>query len=167
MYLNQLASATHSNHPGNIIRHLLCASFVVLAGLCSTSPISAQATDRGAGPRPDLFEVPAIRSSWDDLTEGVQNQADWRQRRARLKQRYLELLRDQHKPDRPPRDLKVHEETVVDGVYRRQLISYAVESDERTHAYLGIPLKLNGKAPAVVALHGTYAQGNQRRETAG
>ena len=30
--------------------------------------------------QPELFEVPEIRSSWDDLTEGIQTKDDWRQR---------------------------------------------------------------------------------------
>ena len=112
--------------------------------------------------QPELFEVPEFRSSWDDLTEGIQTKDDWRKRRAMLKRRYLDLLRDQHKPEKPPLDLKVHEEVVVEGIYRRKLISYAVEADERAHAYLGIPLELAGPAPAIVALHGTFKHGKQR-----
>ena len=112
--------------------------------------------------RSDLFDVPEIRSSWDDLTAGIKTKDDWRKRRAVLKQRYLELLRDEHKPEKPPLDLKVHDEVVVDGLYRRQLVSYAVEADERAHAYLGIPLQLAGRAPAIVVLHGTYAHGKKR-----
>ncbi|HAY80282.1 MAG TPA: hypothetical protein DCY79_10795 [Planctomycetaceae bacterium] len=113
--------------------------------------------------QPELFEIPSIPSSWDDLTEGIQTRQDWRQRRAVLKRRYLELLRDQHKPQQKPAlDLRVHEEVIVDGTYRRQLVSYAVATDERAHAYLGFPLSLTGRAPAVVALHGTFAQGKQR-----
>ena len=96
------------------------------------------------------------------MTDGIKTRADWDQRRQLLKRRYLELLRDQHKPKKPPLNIKVHEEVVVDGRYRRQLISYAVEADERAHAYLGIPLKLPSKAPAIVALHGTYVKGKQR-----
>jgi hypothetical protein len=105
---------------------------------------------------------PEIKSSWDDLTRGIQNQDQWLARRAILKRRYLELLRDQHKPEKPPLDLQVHETVDVDRRYTRKLISYAVEKGERASAYLGIPLKLKGKAPAVVALHGTYAKGKQR-----
>lgn len=112
--------------------------------------------------QPELFEVPEIRSSWDDLTYGIRTKDDWHKRRAVLKRRYLELLRDQYKPKKVPLDLRVHEEVVVEGQYRRQLVSYAVEADERAHAYLGIPLKLPGRAPAIVALHGTYAKGKQR-----
>ena len=119
----------------------------------------AQAQNRT---QPELFAVPEIHSSWDDLTAGIRTKGNWAKRRMVLKQRYLELLRDQYKPEKPPTDLRVHEEVVVDGQYRRQLISYAVESDERAHAYLGIPLKLRGKAPAIVALHGTFAHGKQR-----
>ena len=51
---------------------------------------------------------------------------------------------------------------MVEGIYRRKLISYAVEADERAYAYLGIPLKLDAPAPAIVALHGTYKYGKKR-----
>ena len=111
---------------------------------------------------PDLFDVPEIQSSWDDLTEGITSREEWHKRKTILKQRYLELLRDQHKPEKPPLDLKIHETIEVAGLYQRQLISYQVESDERAHAYLGIPLDLEEKSPAVVALHGTYEKGKMR-----
>ena len=112
--------------------------------------------------QPELFEVPQIDSSWEDLTAGVKTTGDWERRRKVLKQRYLDLLRDQHKPTRPPLDLRIHEEVLVDGLYLRRRISYAVESDERAQAYLGIPLEMKGRLPAIVALHGTFAQGKQR-----
>lgn len=131
----------------------------IVLTICITSPLVAFAQNRA---QPELFEVPEIHSSWDDLTEGIKNLDDWREHRAVLKERYLELLRDQHKPAKPPLDLQVHEDVIVDREYRRRLISYAVESDERTHAYLGIPLRINSKAPGIVALHGTFAQGKQR-----
>ncbi|MFA7004486.1 MAG: alpha/beta fold hydrolase, partial [Verrucomicrobiia bacterium] len=97
--------------------------------------------------------------------EGVRTREDWTKHRAVLQQRYLELIRDQHKPKKPALDLKVHETVVVEGRYQRLYISYQVESDERAHAYLGIPLELKGKAPAIVALHGTTAEGT--KQTAG
>jgi dienelactone hydrolase len=133
--------------------------YISVALVLLVLPSVVQAQNRK---QPELFEVPEILSSWDDLTEGIKTKADWRKRRAVLKQRYLELLRDEHKPQKPPVDLTVHETVVVDGLYQRQLISYAVESDERAHAYLGIPLKLSGPAPAIVALHGTYQHGKKR-----
>ena len=108
-------------------------------------------------------DPPVIQSSWDDLLEGVGTRDDWDRHRAVLKQRYLELIRDQHKPQKPPLELKVHETTVVDGCYQRLYISYqVVESDERAHAYLGIPLEIKGKAPGIVALHGTTAEGTKQ-----
>ena len=122
-------------------------------------PISTFGQNRA---QPELFEVPEITSSWDDLTEGIETQVDWEARRAILKRRYLELLRDEHKPEKPGLDLRIHETVEVEGLYRRQLISYQVEADERAHAYLGIPLEYSGKAPAVVALHGTYPKGKMR-----
>ena len=132
----------------------------VLAVLSSVAfTVSTFAQNRA---QPELFEVPEIRSSWDDLTDGIDSVDDWKERKVVLKQRYLELLRDQHKPERPVLDLQVHEIVEVEGLYKRQLISYQVESDERAHAYLGIPLNLSGSAPAVVALHGTYEKGKMR-----
>lgn len=137
----------------NILK-LPCAALV----LCCV-PLVANAQNRK---QPELFEVPQIRSSWDDLTDGIETREDWEKRRVVLRQRYLELICDQHKPRKPALDLKIHEEVVVEGIYRRQLISYAVESDERAHAYLGIPLDMDTPAPAIVALHGTYKFGKQR-----
>jgi pimeloyl-ACP methyl ester carboxylesterase len=133
-------------------------SLLVILASAITSP-NATAQNRTD---PELFQVPAIKSTWDDLTNGVSSLEDWQQRRVVLKQRYLDLQRDQHKPSKPALDLQIHEETVVDDVYRRQLISYAVEEGERAHAYLGIPLQIDGSAPAVVALHGTFAEGAKR-----
>jgi dienelactone hydrolase len=94
------------------------------------------------------------------LLEGVASRQDWENRRGVLKRRYLELIRDDRKPKaRPALELLVHETKVVEGRYKRLSISYNVETDERAHAYVGIPLHAPGKLPAVVALHGTYPQG--------
>jgi dienelactone hydrolase len=107
-------------------------------------------------------DPPVIRSSWDDLLQGVQSRADWERRRPVLKKRYLELIRDGEKPkEKPALDPQVHETKVIDGRYKRLYVSYNVEAGERAHAYLGIPLGLSGPAPAVVALHGTYPQGTK------
>jgi hypothetical protein len=107
-------------------------------------------------------EPEPIRSSWDDLLEGVQTPADWLAHKAVLRQRYLELIRDDRKPAKPPLDLRVHETVDVDGLYERRLISYAVEADERAHAFLAVPYRLSAPAPALVSLHGTYAHGKER-----
>ena len=106
--------------------------------------------------------APVILSSWDDLLEGVRNNGDWQARKKILRQRYLNLIREEFKPAKPKLDLMIHEEIVVDDVYTRKLISYNVEADERAYAYLGIPLKRDGKLPAIVALHGTYPEGKSR-----
>ncbi len=105
--------------------------------------------------------APTVKSSWDDLLEGVDGTASWLRRKEILRQRFLRLIRDDKKPQKPPLALRVHESVSVDGIYVRQLVSYAVEADERAHAYLGIPKK-TGRLPAVVALHGTFAKGKER-----
>lgn len=114
---------------------------------------------------PKFPPPPPVVSSWDDLTSGVTTLQDWQARREVLKQSYLDLLCDDQKPPRPPLELATHESAEVDGIYTRRLISYNVESGERAHAYLGIPVKRAGRLPAIVALHGTTPQGKE--QTAG
>ncbi|MBN1346302.1 MAG: dienelactone hydrolase family protein [Phycisphaerae bacterium] len=124
-----------------------------------TSVFGAEA---GVSPVRKPSEPPPIKSSWDDLLDGVKTPQEWRRRKEVLRKRYLELIRDDRKPAKPPLDVKTHETVTVDGVYVRKLISYNVEADERAHAYLAVPLKLEGRAPGIVALHGTYKQGKER-----
>ena len=126
--------------------------------------IATTSTMAGASEPPShkSQDAPVIRSSWDDLLEGVGSRDDWHLRRVALRKFYLDLLRDQYKPTKPPLDLQVHETRLVENRYRRLFVSYRVEDDERAHAYVGIPLDLPGKAPAVVALHGTYEQGTKQ-----
>lgn len=107
-------------------------------------------------------EPEKIESSWDDLLHGIESPEEWAERKQQLRKSYLELLRDQYKPEKPDLQIQFHDTVIVDGIYRRQLISYQVEKDERAHAYLGVPLNLRGPAPAIVALHGTYKYGKQR-----
>jgi len=115
-----------------------------------------------AEPGRTLTPPEKIVSTWDDLTDGVRTPEDWAARKADLRRRYLELLRDQHKPaKKSPLELEVHETVVVDGLYERRLVSYAVDVDERAHAYIGIPLKGAKPMPAVVALHGTSDRGKE------
>lgn len=105
-------------------------------------------------------DPPAIRSSWDDLLEGIETPDQWQVRKKVLRERYLALICDDRKPAKPPLDFQVHESKLVDGKYTRQLVSYSVEAGERAHAYLAIPEGLTGPAPAVVVLHGTYKDAN-------
>lgn len=131
--------------------------------VCLTIVVFCTSPGMGGDPPVRLrSDPPVIESSWDDLLEGIETSEQWQEHKSVLRERYLDLLRDQYKPDKPPLDLQVHESTVVDGVYERRLISYEVEAGERARAYLGVPLDLEGPAPAVVALHGTFPQGKER-----
>lgn len=132
-----------------LISAILYTSFAALAVSEETSPRKTSSP-------------PTIISSWDDLTDGIEALEDWNSRKKLIRERYLDLIRDQYKPDKPALELRVHETVLVDNSYTRKLISYAVEEDERAYAYLGIPLGLTGKAPAIVALHGTYVNGKDR-----
>ena len=135
---------------------------LTLALLIASTAFVSRATADDALPIRKRSDPPVIRSSWDDLLQGVQTPDDWRLHRQKLRQRFLHLIRDDHKPPKPPLDVQLHESVVVDDLYTRRLISYNVQSDERAHAFLGIPLHLNEKAPGIVALHGTFPQGKER-----
>lgn len=111
------------------------------------------------------FEPKPIHSSWDDLLAGIQTPDQWEANRNSLRQRFLELIRDDFKPARPRPGLKIHESVEIDGRYRRDLVSYAVGADERAHAYLAIPVAAPGRMPAVLVLHGTTEHGKE--QTAG
>lgn len=144
--------------------HPTLALLVAVAAMTQALTVGFAQVPVPTRPRTDpaLFEVPPVRSTWTDLTDGADTPEAWKHRKAELRQRFLHLIRDEAKPARPPLAIEVHEDVVVDNAYRRQLISYAVEHDERAHAYLGIPLDCPPHSPAIVALHGTYAEGARR-----
>ena len=153
--MNRRRSVPRTARRSSAFRRLACRLTLVLVTACA-------ATSSAQEPGRKLTAPQRIVSTWDDLTDGISTPEQWAARKQDLKARYLELLRDQFKPaQRPPLDLQVHETVTVDGLYERRLVSYAVESDERAHAYIGIPLKREGKLPAVVALHGTSDRGKE------
>ncbi|RIK88571.1 MAG: hypothetical protein DCC67_00535 [Planctomycetota bacterium] len=121
--------------------------------------LAAPVSLRGEARRQADYPSEPVQSSWDDLTAGIGDREDWASRRSALRSRFLDLIRDQYKPARPPQGLQEHESVVVDGQYQRRLVSYQVEVGERARAYIGVPLQLAGKAPGVVALHGTFPHG--------
>ena len=135
----------------------VCLALAIVFGVL----LSIVAASESAEPRV-RSDPPVIHSSWDDLVEGIKTHDDWRERRLVVRQRYLDLIRDNHKPAKPPMDIQEHESVAIDGAYTRRLISYNVEQDERAHAYLGIPCRLTGTAPGIVALHGTFPKGKER-----
>jgi len=95
-----------------------------------------------------------------DLLTDITTPEAWTKRRGELRNGFLELIRDGAKPKRPSLDLQIEETVRIDDAYERLSITYQVEADERAHAYLGLPLKDGStKLPAVVALHGTTAEG--------
>ena len=82
---------------------LYLAVMLMLAVVTSLAAAAGEDSDR------ERSDPPAIRSSWDDLLEGVGNVQDWRRHREVLRQRFLDLIRDAHKPAKPPLDVEVHE----------------------------------------------------------
>jgi pimeloyl-ACP methyl ester carboxylesterase len=133
-------------------------SRILIFPLCVAMSVIAVA-EESVRPRSD---PPEIVSSWDDLTAGIKTPEDWTRHREGLHKRFLDLIRDQHKPVRPPLNVQVHETVGVPEGYTRKLISYAVEEGERAHAYLAIPKPQPGettKLPAIVVMHGTFPKG--------
>lgn len=105
-----------------------------------------------------------IRTSWDDLLDGIDTPEQWSEKRNEVKKRFLDLLRDEAAPE-PPRDPQVRIENEWSaGGFHVKYISYVVDSDERAHAYLAIPdaaVPARG-FPGVVCLQGTTNWGAQR-----
>jgi hypothetical protein len=105
-----------------------------------------------------------VRTTWDDLLEGVETPGDWTSRRVEIKARFLDLIRDRAAPSLPNNhNLRIESEWDA-GDFRIQYVSYQVEEDERAHAYIGIPDTEAPKTgfPAVVCLHGTTNWGARR-----
>lgn len=159
-----------------MLRTHFAMRFLKLAKIASFSPIwlcllvgfglpsevgQAQTRVENSPDRP-VSSPPPIETSWSELTAGIENRDQWLQRKSVLKQRFLDLIRDQYKPKKPALDLQVHQEVEVEGIYVRKLISYAVEENERAHAFLAIPIDRKEPGMAVVALHGTYPKGKEQ-----
>jgi len=122
--------------------------------------MSASAPDT---PNPAWTPTP-LRTSWDDLLDGIRSPEAWMEKRQSVKGRFLALLRDEAAPDAPC-DFQVEVEREWDGGgFRIQYISYQVEADERAHAYLAIPdgARPDGGYPGVVCVHGTTNWGARR-----
>lgn len=109
----------------------------------------------------ELTRPPEVTSTWDDLLDGVSSLSQWQKRKKDYHRRFLELLRNEHKPAPVPLDLQIHQTVDVESIYTRLLISYNVEEDERAHAYLAVPHHRPGPLPAVITLHGTYPHGKE------
>lgn len=109
--------------------------------------------------KPLNSDTSPIPSSWDDLLDGVKTAEQWNQRRTQLRKLYLEMIRDDAKPQRVCPDTRIEEESVVGEAYRLQRISYQVEEGERAGAYVALPLAAAAPVPGIVALHGTRPQG--------
>lgn len=114
-------------------------------------------------PHPAWTPTP-LKTSWDDLLDGIDSLEAWMEKRQSVRARFLALIRDEAAPD-PPDDLQIEVEREWDGDgFHIQDISYAVEADERAHAYVGVPdgPVPEGGHPGVVCVHGTTNWGARR-----
>jgi len=89
----------------------------------------------------------------------IKTVADWELRRKHVlhnMQVVMGALPDASK--RVPLDVKVVEETALQGLMRKK-ITYQTEADDRVTAYLFVPEKVAGKLPAILCLHQTTSIG--------
>ena len=110
------------------------------------------------------FAPTPIRTSWDDLLDGIETPEQWAEKRKDVRRRFLALLRDEAAPE-PPTDFRINiEREWHPKGFRVQCISYEVEEAERTRAYLAVPdgPAPEGGFPGVVCLHGTTNWGARR-----
>ena len=115
-------------------------------------------------PEPRLCAAEPIQSTWDDLVQGIDTSEAWQRKRQVVKARFLELIRDAAAPEAPRDPDLVVEDTFDGGGFEIQYVSYQVESDERAHAYIGLPSATPPPEgfPGVVCLHGTTNWGARR-----
>ena len=136
----------------------------VLSATGKGDTLEAETSRTEANEPEELWPVTPIRTSWDDLLEGIESPEAWAEKRKVIKRQFHDLILNDAAPE-PPADLDVKVEKEIDGDgFRILYISYQVESDERAHAYLGIPdaPPPEGGFPGVVCLHGTTDWGARR-----
>ncbi|MDZ4861118.1 MAG: prolyl oligopeptidase family serine peptidase [Candidatus Hydrogenedentes bacterium] len=106
----------------------------------------------------DKLNLLVVRNESGDEAP-ITSPVEWRTRREHLLANMQLVMGDM--PDgakRAPLDVRVEEE-VETPAYSRKKISYAAESGDRVPAYLLIPSKIDGKAPAMLCLHQTIKIG--------
>ena len=97
--------------------------------------------------------------------EKVEDQAGWERRRSAILEGIQEAMG--RLPDIssfPPLDPAIEESVKEDGYTRRKL-TLQVEEGDRLSCYLLVPEKLDGRVPAILALHPTHPMG--KGDTAG
>lgn len=128
--------------------------------LASVSSINAAPSDWTLLNRTNLLQF----VSSEGKVERVRTVADWEQRHASIRLAMQEVMGPLPGPKkRCPLDVRTDEE-IDCGEYLRRFISYAAEPGGRVPAYLLVPksaLASSAKAPAVLALHQTHAQGQK------
>ena len=113
-------------------------------------------------PRYDNHEELLVYKSRDGNLNEVKSAEDWAKRRSHILRGMEEVMGPI--PDssrRVPLDVKVVEEEETDKYIRRR-ITYAAEPGDRVPAYLLIPKRISGRAPAMLCLHPTSALGKSQ-----
>jgi len=95
----------------------------------------------------------------NDNVKKVEDQAGWEKRRASVLHGIQEAMgRIPDLDTFPPLD-PIVEETVREDSYTRQKLTLQVEEGDRLSCYLLLPHSLEGRTPAVLALHPTHSMG--------
>jgi dienelactone hydrolase len=135
----------------------------LLAGLILAATVAAgtAVTNSHVGNLYPFLQAQADRSPFA-LSYDARQPSDVPRWRADARAKMAELLR--YSPAPPPRDGQVLE-TVKKAGYTRHRVRYAVTPDRHTEAFLLVPDRLRGPAPAVLALHdhgGFYYFGKEK-----
>lgn len=141
-------------------RTAVAASTLSFCGEVQAATLAAGEPPSGEGITRAWRPPPVLRTEWDRFLEGARTREEWPDKRREIRSRFLDLIRDSHKPAvKPPLNLEFGPPHTIDGRYVRRVIHYNVEPDERVSAYLGVPLQGQPPFPAIVASHGTSIHG--------
>lgn len=120
-------------------------------------PGRAAAASQGKPPPPqydDHAELLVYRDA-SGATRAVETPADWAVRRAHVLGNMQQVMGELPPPDRRvPLDVEILDRTRTPQ-YTRIHLTYAPEPGDRVPAYLLLPNRLRGKAPAMLCLHPT------------
>ena len=136
---------------------------ILFTGLMLAATVAAgtAATNSQVGNLYPFLQAQAQRSPFA-LSYDARRPSDMPRWRAEARAKMAELLR--YSPGPPPRDGQVLE-TVKKAGYTRHRVRYSVTLDRHTEAFLLVPDRLRGPAPAVLALHdhgGFYYFGKEK-----
>lgn len=101
---------------------------------------------------PDKFDLLLLKEGTE--AKAIRTPADWKKRRVHILENMEKVMGPMPRGPKVPLDAKVSEEIRTE-TYVRKTITYAAGKENRVSAYLFLPIKREGKIPAVLCLHPT------------